>query len=612
MQKGFPIVLILMVCLAGGCRSFRAGAKDTVRHLPAEYADRVRSLYSASSSNTVFSVEDNTAKPVDAKVQDAIRRATSWLQQHRNATGSWEGEEPTLTAAFALLLFDGLANRQQAQALCDQLIGLQSADGSWRAGSKHLWPITQAMAVFAISRHYEQFPSPVLAAAVTQGAAVILRNQQSDGGWAYSYESSQYRNTLVAACQVLALQAVNRAGIAVPRLGRAMVMAANDILSVQERESGIVGSDFRGFSGWNATGEGLLVLQCCGLADTDEAFMAKAVLQGLTKGWVSGSRYALLDALLNELALRRSGSREWQSWHEALRQEVLAHQDADGSWGATPSEMTLGSAYATVLCSLILLVGEALDLNPAWQDEVKSPPCWLIEGPVGRATLLAAVPCRTYDVQRITPAMWRQYDEAEQLVLSYDLYAVRSAAMDWMLQLQPASRAPLALRRNAAKFLDVPVPAVNDISAGLLAGGLVDGALTRARMELDGLAGKIRYVLPIKTRQVLLNPRDFWPVALELKDDWTVPGTMLKYLTSSPDPLERMRKEWAQGVLPAYQSMDSVEPQANLLRQKSLERLLKMMKNGNPCFVVADFWLLQGEGNWLDALKQRGYTVTRQ
>jgi hypothetical protein len=208
--------------------------------------------------------------------------------------------------------------------------------------------------------------------------------------------------------------------------------------------------------------------------------------------------------------------------------------------------------------------------------------------------------------------MWRQYDEAEQLVLSYDLYAVRSAAMDWMLQLQPASRAPLALRRNAAKFLDVPVPAVNDISAGLLAGGLVDGALTRARMELDGLAGKIRYVLPIKTRQVLLNPRDFWPVALELKDDWTVPGTMLKYLTSSPDPLERMRKEWAQGVLPAYQSMDSVEPQANLLRQKSLERLLKMMKNGNPCFVVADFWLLQGEGNWLDALNQRGYTVTRQ
>ena len=184
---------------------------------------------------------------------------------------------------------------------------------------------------------------------------LILKSQNRQGAWRY-FPGSHDADLSVTVCQMMALRSARNAGILVPKSAvdrsTSYVKACQDIMEgwFRYQKQGSGGGGPQGFA---RTAAGVCALNAAGIYKSPEV---KAGLEFLLRNkpgngfgrpdihYFYGHYYAVQ-------AMWTAGGNYWQEWFPAIRDELLARQNPDGSW----LDQICGH-YATAMASIILQV----------------------------------------------------------------------------------------------------------------------------------------------------------------------------------------------------------------------------------------------------------------
>jgi hypothetical protein len=181
------------------------------------------------------------------------------------------------------------------------------------------------------------------------------QNRNRQGAWRYLPDSGD-ADLSVTVCQMMALRSARNTGILVPKsaidLSTAYVKACQDLMEgwFRYQKQGNGGGGVQGFA---RTAAGVCALNAAGIYNTPEV---KAGLEFLLRNkpgngfgrpdihYFYGHYYAVQ-------AMWTAGGNYWQEWFPAIRDELLARQNPDGSW----LDQICGH-YATSMACIILQV----------------------------------------------------------------------------------------------------------------------------------------------------------------------------------------------------------------------------------------------------------------
>jgi hypothetical protein len=185
---------------------------------------------------------------------------------------------------------------------------------------------------------------------------LILDSQNAEGGWRYT-PGSRDADLSVTICQIMALRAARNAGVTVPK---AKVDRCVDYVKrCQDRREGwfrymAQGGGGGGQQGFARTAAGVVALYSAGIYKGPEIergleFLAKNKPGGGILGrpdmhYFYGHYYAVQ-------AMWSAGGDYWKEWYPAIRDELLARQNADGGW-LDP----ICSHYGTAMACIILQI----------------------------------------------------------------------------------------------------------------------------------------------------------------------------------------------------------------------------------------------------------------
>ncbi len=190
-----------------------------------------------------------------------------------------------------------------------------------------------------------------LHAAVT----LIIKGQNRDGGWRYM-PGSLDADLSVTICQIMALRAARNAGIAVPR--KTVEDCVNYVKGCQYFPDGWFrymrqGGGGGGHQGFARTAAGVCALYSAGIYSGKNI---EAGLQFLMRnkprgGFHRPDMHYFYGHYYAVQAMWTAGGDYWKEWYPAIRDELLAHQNPDGSWIDQ-----ICSHYGTAMACIILQV----------------------------------------------------------------------------------------------------------------------------------------------------------------------------------------------------------------------------------------------------------------
>jgi hypothetical protein len=208
------------------------------------------------------------------------------------------------------------------------------------------------------------------------GLAVKLidTTQNKEGGWRYEPRIESVADISVTVCQVMALRAARNAGTYVPK--KTFDNAVSYVMNSQNRDGGFMYTlSGGGESAFPRSAAAVVALNSAGIYDAqgkpaaevkkdpDYERRQQVVKKGMEylnqfrpergvvrrdDGYYEYGHYYAVQAMW------LSGGERWTSWYPAIRDELLARQQPDGSWPAG----AYSAEYATAMCLLILQMPE--------------------------------------------------------------------------------------------------------------------------------------------------------------------------------------------------------------------------------------------------------------
>jgi hypothetical protein len=224
------------------------------------------------------------------------------------------------------------------------------------------------LATLALVEMYGMDPDTELEEKTRGAVNLILRCQSPQGGW--NYNPTPINGDLsVSVMQIVAMRAADNAGIPVPA---AHVERAITYLHAHAHPSGGFGYTGPG-QGPQTSAAGTLSLQLMGRYDDPRIPKTLDYLAQFkpTDRWQAAGLYFYYFHYYAIQAHYQAGGKHWNDWHPAVRELLLAHQNADGSWdnppGGVEAEGTVGpnKVYWTAIGSLVLEI--YLHFLPAYQ-----------------------------------------------------------------------------------------------------------------------------------------------------------------------------------------------------------------------------------------------------
>lgn len=313
------------------------------------------------------------------ETERAVQSALQWLAAHQSLDGRWSasgfdgacgqcGGETHIEAdqaltGLSLLCFLGAGHtRIKAGPYHDNvdrglrwLTSRQKADGDLR-GEETMY--SHGIATIAISEAYAMTGDRQLFAPVQQAARFIQRARNTKvGGW--RYDPGQSGDTSVLGWQVMALKSASNAGVDMP--GETFDAARAWLDRVSERSRpGLYAYQPGQRPTPSMTAEGMFAQLLLGLRPDHRRMRdsVEFILQHLPN-WESDPRtYFWYYA---SLALFQHQGKEWETWNNALTEELTKHQRKDGrgagSWDPVDEWSKIGGRiYQTALCTLMLEV----------------------------------------------------------------------------------------------------------------------------------------------------------------------------------------------------------------------------------------------------------------
>jgi Prenyltransferase and squalene oxidase repeat len=188
-----------------------------------------------------------------------------------------------------------------------------------------------------------------------QALQLIVRSQNSEGGWRY-HPHTREADLSVTVCQIMALRSGRNAGFAVPKACVKRCVAY--VKRCQDPMRGFFRYMPRGGGPQDAfarTGAGLAALFSAGVYSGPEIDRGLKFLEtckpdrrpgvfGADMQYFYGHYYAAQ-------AMWTAGGHWWTEWFPAVREELLRHQNPDGSW-----DDRIDRHYATAMACIILQV----------------------------------------------------------------------------------------------------------------------------------------------------------------------------------------------------------------------------------------------------------------
>lgn len=190
---------------------------------------------------------------------------------------------------------------------------------------------------------------------LTRACELIARSQNSEGGWRYNpvpYDA----DVSVTICQIMALRSARNAGIDVPKA--VIDRAVEYVRQCQNADGGFKYQLSSGFSAWPRSAAGVASLYYAGIyqdqaIDKGVGYLLDSAMPG--GGNVPAAHYYYGHYYAVQ-AMYLAGGGPWERWWPAIRAELLAKQQDDGSW-ADPS---VGPAYGTSMALIVLQMPKRL------------------------------------------------------------------------------------------------------------------------------------------------------------------------------------------------------------------------------------------------------------
>jgi hypothetical protein len=189
--------------------------------------------------------------------------------------------------------------------------------------------------------------------ALVRAVQLIIGSQNDEGGWRYNPVPDD-ADVSVTICQVMALRSARNAGIKVPKT--TIDDAIRYVRACQNADGGFRYMKDLGGSAWPRTAAGVASLFYAGVYEgpsIDRAldYLDKNAFPRGGGGFAGGfsQPHYFYGHYYAVQAMYLSGGDRWKTWWPAIRDELLAKQNADGSW-TDPQ----GDAYGTSMALIIL------------------------------------------------------------------------------------------------------------------------------------------------------------------------------------------------------------------------------------------------------------------
>lgn len=315
----------------------------------------------SAPQRTVQSTAPLTEIKVVERVNAAADRALLYLRKKQQPDGSWSPNNNAINA-LAMLAFMGRGHVPGRGPYKDVLergkkfiLAKARNDGFLGFGSMY----EHGLATLALAEMYGMDADPVLEEKLRGAVKLIVHCQSPAGGWRYNPIPAD-QDLSVTVMQIVALRAARNAGISVPD---GCVKKAIQYVKSCASPGGGFGYQGPG-NGPQTTAAGILSLQLLGEYKDQTVVKAQKQLSIIPIQWgngpaAGGPNYFYYFHYYAIQAAYQAGGNEWNAWHPRIRELLLAHQNADGSWEVPPGT-TEGSVdpqnkvYSTAMALLVL------------------------------------------------------------------------------------------------------------------------------------------------------------------------------------------------------------------------------------------------------------------
>jgi hypothetical protein len=189
--------------------------------------------------------------------------------------------------------------------------------------------------------------------ALVRAVQLIVSSQNDEGGWRYNPVPDD-ADVSVTICQVMALRSARNAGIKVPK--STIDDAIRYVRACQNADGGFRYMKDLGGSAWPRTAAGVASLFYAGVYEDQSIERGLDYLKqnafprgggGFTGGF--SQPHYFYGHYYGVQAMYLAGGDRWRTWWPAIRDELLAKQNPDGSW-SDPQ----GDAYGTAMALIVL------------------------------------------------------------------------------------------------------------------------------------------------------------------------------------------------------------------------------------------------------------------
>lgn len=314
------------------------------------------------------SAENNAAADeITAAMDAAVARGLEHLASTQNPDGSWDsgrfGKNVAITALACLaVMADGnVPGRGTYGQVIDRgldFILASSAENGLLAADANNGPMYgHGFAALFLGEVYgmtqgggDTARAQRVHEALVRAVRLIEQTQNEEGGWRYNpvpYDA----DISVTICQIMALRSARNAGLEVS--GEVIDKAVAYVRRCQNPDGGFKYQAESGASAWPRSAAGIASLFYAGIYSdaaidrglgylNDNAMPGDATAQSRAH-YFYGHYYAVQ-------AMYLAGGVWWSGWWPAVREELIATQNADGSW----TDRSVGDTYATAMSLIIL------------------------------------------------------------------------------------------------------------------------------------------------------------------------------------------------------------------------------------------------------------------